>query len=78
MDEDEQFAKWLADGAANGWVSLPVCVTHDAFPARGWEDFALIQGADPCIFMLRLWRDGMEDVDDAQMMLFWSEDDETE
>ena len=77
MDEDEAFAKWLADGAAAGWISLPMCVTHEAFPARDWEDFALINGADPCIFMIRVWKDGMEDADPDEMMEFWLSD-ETE
>jgi hypothetical protein len=76
-DDEQAFNKWLADGAAAGWISLPVCITHTEFPTRSWEDFTLMAGADPCIFMLRLWKDGMEDADPDEMVEFWLSD-ETE
>lgn len=51
-----------------------MCVTHEGFPTRDWEDFTLMAGADPCIFVMRLWKDGMEDADPDEMVEFWLND----
>lgn len=75
--EETSFEQWLAHGAAEGWISLPVCVTHSTFPTREWEELALIQGFDPCIFLMRLWKDGNEDLTNEQAMDFLWDDDET-
>lgn len=73
--KEDSFEAWLAHGAAEGWISLPVCITHSSFPTREWEELALIQGIDPCMFVMRLWKDGFEDLTDEQaMQLMWDID----
>lgn len=54
------FEDWLSKGLKMGWVSEPFCSMHDTGPLRDWEADELYAGMDPCIFALRLWRDGME------------------
>lgn len=56
-----KFEEWLSIGVSEGWVTLPICGTHTGAPMRDWEEEAFDYGADPCIFVMRVWHDGMED-----------------
>lgn len=58
--EDEQFLAWIDRGLAAGWISDPVCETHNGVPMREWEESEFEEGFDPCIAVIRLWHDGME------------------
>ena len=46
---------WLAWGKEKGWVSDPVCATHDGVPSTEEEEEEWDQGYDPCEHVLRLW-----------------------
>ena len=56
--DSDAFWDWLSYGIEKGWVSEPVCGTHDVIPqtvegTRAWND-----GQDPCEHVVRLWPDG--------------------
>lgn len=55
---------WLSYGAAQGWVTLPFCGTHDGVPMMKAEWKAIAQGYDPCVLMMRVWG---EDETDEQI-----------
>lgn len=55
------FEEWVAQGVGQGWVTLPMCATHTYAPLRDWENDLLYAGDDPCILVMRVWKDGMED-----------------
>jgi hypothetical protein len=57
----QPFDLWLAYGIKYGWVSEPVCATHDEVPARIWEEMEIDAGLDPCIWVMRMWEDGKPD-----------------
>lgn len=63
-EEAMGFHEWLAYGAEQRWISMPVCDTHNGIPMRVWEAQAWEAGEDPCIVVMRLWHDGMPDDDD--------------
>ena len=50
------FDEWLAVGVEQGWVSLPVCQTHEGSPMTN-EEMELWEDSDPCIHILRIWSD---------------------
>ncbi len=49
--------EWLQIGIDNGWISKPVCVTHEGLPSSDEEAIAWDEGFDPCEFAVRLWHD---------------------
>lgn len=51
------FDEWLRLGMDNGFIGPPVCETHDGLPTSEAEDDEFMDGADPCIHMLRLYPD---------------------
>lgn len=53
MDFDE----WLQYGLENSFCGPPVCITHDGFPTVPEEDQEFEEGSDPCIHMIRPYRD---------------------
>jgi hypothetical protein len=46
---------WIKEGVDKGFCSDTVCSTHSADHLREEEFGALMDGEDPCIFVLRLW-----------------------
>lgn len=56
------FTEWIAHGVTERWVTMPICATHSEIPLRDWEAEEMYSmGHDPCLFVLRLWNDGMGD-----------------
>jgi hypothetical protein len=51
------FDDWLRLGMDNGFVGPPICETHDGTPTSEAEDDEFDDGDDPCIHVLRLYRD---------------------
>lgn len=49
------FDQWLEVGLRAGYVSPPVCYMHDGLPTTITEDAELIDGSDPCIFVMRAY-----------------------
>lgn len=54
-DNWDEYTDWMNHGVTQGWISLPVCSTHDGLPMTPeeideWED-----GYDTCIPALRIW-----------------------
>jgi hypothetical protein len=52
---DDEFYEWFNVGIDHGWISEPVCATHEGLPstaseAQEWED-----GFDPCQAAVRVW-----------------------
>lgn len=50
------FDEWMMQGYLNGWVSPPVCETHDGVPMSAAEHAEFEEG-DPCIHIVRLYTD---------------------
>jgi len=50
------FDYWMRYGIEQGYCGPPVCETHDGTPTSEWEDFALLDGAEPCIRVIRPYR----------------------
>lgn len=49
------FPEWLEYGKVMGWISEPVCATHDGVPNTDEEEGDWDLGGDPCQHVLRLW-----------------------
>lgn len=49
------FWPWLKFGVRRGWCSDDCCSTHDGIPMTADEGEALLDGNDPCIYIVRLW-----------------------
>jgi hypothetical protein len=49
------FDEWLAFGVERGWVSEPVCDTHEGPPLSEAESAEFDDGGDPCVHVLRLF-----------------------
>jgi hypothetical protein len=49
------FALWRDIGLINGFVSPPVCHTHDGLPMSAEEDEMFEEGDDPCLHIMRLY-----------------------
>jgi hypothetical protein len=49
------FDQWLEIGVRSGWVSPPVCYTHDGLPTSVTEDAEFEDGSDPCIHVMRCY-----------------------
>lgn len=47
--------QWLEIGLRAGYVSPPVCMNHDGYPTTITEDAEMIDGSDPCIFLMRIY-----------------------
>jgi len=61
-DAPDPFTIWLQRGIDAGWIARPECNTHQGPPMREWEADEFEDGADPCILVVRVWRDGYEHV----------------
>jgi hypothetical protein len=57
---EKSFEDWLILGMSNGWISKPVCSTHDGLPTTHEEDNEWEEGGDPCIYAVRLFADDEE------------------
>jgi hypothetical protein len=57
---EKSFEDWLLLGMNNGWISKPVCSTHEGLPSTHEEDGEWAQGGDPCIYAVRLFADENE------------------
>lgn len=51
----QKYFDWLNMGIDNGWISEPVCFTHEGFPMSEEEETAWEEGYDPCIPAIRLY-----------------------
>ena len=54
---EQNFYTWLGQGIDKGWVSSPVCNSHDGPPMTDHEEEEWEEGLDPCIVVLRVWND---------------------
>lgn len=54
MNRDE----WINYGVQHGWCSFPVCATHGSLPTTPEELEMWDEGADLCMFGMRLWEEG--------------------
>jgi hypothetical protein len=50
-----EFSRWLEIGIRRGFVSPPVCQTHDGTPISYEEETEWDDGGDPCIHIMRLY-----------------------
>lgn len=60
LDLDD-FFDWLNHGVYKGWVSLPVCDSHEGVPLSDEEAAEFDDGYDPCVFVLRIWSQNIDD-----------------
>lgn len=49
------FDQWMEIGLRAGWVSPPVCASHDGIPTSITEDAEYMDGSDPCLFVMRTY-----------------------
>ena len=74
-EDDKAFHSWLVYGVTKGWISLPVCATHNPLPTMPEEDVELLlvdEGDhediifvdDPCMFAIRVWKQWKEEEED--------------
>ena len=49
------FDQWLEIGMRAGFVSPPVCHTHDGVPMSITEEADFMEGSDPCIHVMRCY-----------------------
>lgn len=55
-DKDiDDFFEWIEEGVKRGWVSKPVCATHDGLPMTAEEEQDWDEGYDSCVIGMRLW-----------------------
>jgi hypothetical protein len=47
------FDEWVEEGISQGWVSPFVCEIHDGVPMSYEEEFAMQNGEEPCIWVMR-------------------------
>jgi hypothetical protein len=47
--------EWLEIGLKAGFTSPPICMMHDGLPTTITEDAEMLDGSDPCIFLMRLY-----------------------
>lgn len=52
-----EYEEWLEYGWQQGWVSPPVCYTHDGLPMTNDEDEEFGEGYDPCVYIIRVYED---------------------
>ena len=57
------FDDWLEIGLKNGWMTPPLCYTHDGIPTTPDEDQAFEDGDDICIHIMRLYANPQEKAD---------------
>lgn len=55
-EDAEAFLDWIEKGVEAGWISAPVCSTHDVLPQYDDEWEAWDEGEDPCIPAVRIWK----------------------
>ena len=67
------FDQWMELGIMRGFVGAPICHTHDGLPTTAEEDEAWDDGDDPCIHILRLYRNEEErtEVEDNHSPSVW-------
>lgn len=51
----EKYNEWLTHGVAKGWISIPVCDTHDGLPLSALEIEQWDNRDDICIPVVRLY-----------------------
>lgn len=54
-EEFEDFLAWVEEGKKKGWVSAPICATHEGLPNTKKEENEWEEGDDPCILGMRVW-----------------------
>jgi hypothetical protein len=54
---DPKFFEWLNRGIDAGWITPPTCWMHDSPEITKEEEKEMDDGGDPCIPIIRLWRD---------------------
>jgi hypothetical protein len=54
---DPKFYEWLNRGIDAKWITPVTCWTHDSFDITPEEEKEMDEGGDPCIPIVRLWRD---------------------
>ena len=47
--------EWLEIGLKAGFTSPPICMMHDGLPTTITEDAEMLDGSDPCVFLMRLY-----------------------
>ena len=55
------FREWVAYGVEKRWVSFPICDTHEGVPGTPEEMYEWEMGGDPCIVVMRIWGEEIED-----------------
>jgi hypothetical protein len=51
----DAFGEWLQVGIDSGWISEPICATHEGVPSSPEETEEWDAGEDPCECVVRVW-----------------------
>jgi len=51
------FDEWLDWGMTKGWIGDVTCVMHDGITMEPSEDNKVVDGFDPCVFIVRISED---------------------
>lgn len=70
------FDDWVKIGMLAGWISPPVCYTHDGLPVSVSEDAEFTDGSQPCVHILRIYKtlDAKESVEAYSFGAAWRND----
>jgi hypothetical protein len=49
------FDQWIEIGLRSGWVSPPICESHDGPALTISEEAEFFDGSDPCVFFMRVY-----------------------
>jgi hypothetical protein len=69
----DSYYNWIKLGIKKGWCGPPICITHDGIPTTPEQDAELDGGHDPCINMIRIYEDNIEQllVEDNHQESVW-------
>lgn len=59
LEDIQDFSDWVLYGAGKGWISMPICDTHEGLPLMPEEELEIEDGFDPCIVGMRVWVDNI-------------------
>lgn len=73
MNTPDNYYDWVRLSITKGWCGPPICLTHDGIPTTPEQDSQLDEGHDPCINMIRIYEDPLEQllVEDNHQETVW-------
>ena len=54
MNDGDEFYIWLRNGIARGWITEPLCCTHDGGPISDEESAEFDEFGEACLHHLKI------------------------